>query len=220
MSTSPKPAPAAGGKIAELQPFPYDAVALSSSRGMPAPTSSAGNRASTNESAAREAQARAEGRNEGQAEARKGFEAQLAKERAAVASALAAFVRDRAAYFAKVEAEVVQLALGIARRILHREAQLDPLLLASMVRVSLEKLDAATRVSLRLHPQHANAWRTYLSTQLAAGAMPEIVEDPAQPLETCTLDTSVGTSEIGWEKQLKEIENGLMDLMAARPGMT
>ena len=47
----------------------------------------------------------------------------------------------------------MQLALSIARKILHREAQLDPLLLAGIVRVALEKIDGATEVVLRVHPQ-------------------------------------------------------------------
>ena len=46
----------------------------------------------------------------------------------------------------------MQLALAIARKILHREAQVDPLLLAGMVRVALEKIESHTKVSVRVHP--------------------------------------------------------------------
>jgi flagellar biosynthesis/type III secretory pathway protein FliH len=45
-----------------------------------------------------------------------------------------------------------------------------------------------------------------------------MVEDPAQPQDRCTLETSMGTATVGLEVQLKEIEQGLMDLLAARPG--
>ena len=54
--------------------------------------------------------------------------------------------------------------------------------------------------------------------QLDPADRPEIVEDPAQPLDRCTLETSMGTAMIGLEVQLKEIEQGLMDVLAARPG--
>ena len=56
------------------------------------------------------------------------------------------FARERTKYFADVEAEVVKLALAIAARVLHREAELDPLLLTGVVRVALEKVaeDSAT----------------------------------------------------------------------------
>lgn len=225
MSTSPSrsPAPAALGAPATLtptlQPFPYDSIAPGASAharmagGLYGPGTGDG----TAEAAARETQARAQGRQEVLTEARATFDQQLGRERASLAAALAEFTRDRATYFQKVEAEVIQLALAIARKILHRESQLDPLLLAGIVRVALEKIDGATGVVLRIHPENAADWRRYLSTQLEPADRPEIVEDPAQPLDRCTLETSMGTALIGLEVQLKEIEQGLMDLLAARP---
>jgi len=195
-----------------IEPFPYDAVSL--------PGTAGGFGAADPERAraTREVQARLEGKQEGQAEARKSLEEQLERERSGIASALAQFTRDRAIYFQKVEAEVVQLALSIARKILHREAQLDPLLLAGIVRVALEKIDGATGVILRLHPQNAEDWRRYLATHVEPADLPEIVEDITLPRDQCTLETSMGTAAIGLELQLKEIEQGLMDLLAARPG--
>jgi flagellar biosynthesis/type III secretory pathway protein FliH len=199
------------GPVPEMQPFPYDAVPPGT------PSDAAASSADGDETAAGENLARAQGRQEGQAEARKVFAEQLARERAGLAAALEQFTRDRARYFETVEGEVVQLALAIARKILHREAQLDPLLLAGIVRVALEKLDGATRVVLRLHPQNAADWRRYLATHLGLSDMPEIVEDPALEIDRCTLETSMGSAIVGLEVQLKEIEQGLMDLLAARP---
>ncbi|HUI85514.1 MAG TPA: FliH/SctL family protein [Candidatus Binatia bacterium] len=170
------------------------------------------------ESASREARARAEGRAEGLAEACKLFEERLARERAGLATALAQFTRDRAAYFPQIEREVVELALAIARKILHREAQLDPLLLAGIVRVALEKIDGATGVRLHVNPENAADWRRYLATHMEPADLPEIVEDTAQSTDSCSLETSMGTAAVGLEVQLKEIEQGLMDLLAARPG--
>jgi flagellar assembly protein FliH len=229
MSTSPRRSPVAAaplepGSLLEPQPFPYDSIPAGTGRaraldgltagGLPGWAMDGGADAQ-----AREAQARAEGRQEGQAEIRKACAEQLAQERAGLAAALAQFTRDRAAYFQKVEGEVVELALSIARKILHREAQLDPLLLAGIVRVALEKIDGATGVVLRIHPQDAADWRRYLATHLEPADLPEIVEDPAQPPDRCTLETSMGTAMVGLEVQLKEIEQGLMDLLAARPGV-
>jgi flagellar assembly protein FliH len=226
MSSSPSRQSAAS--LAEktppsLQPFPYDSIAPGARRstsillhqsGFPGdPTE---NKAA--EEAARTAQVRAEARQEGIDEGRKAFEEQLARERGTLAAALAKFTRDRATYFQKVEAEVIDLALSIARKILHRESQLDPLLLAGIVRVALEKIDGATGVVLRLNPQNTADWRCYLTTHLDPADLPQIVDDSAQPLDRCTLETSMGTAAIGLETQLKEIEQGLMDLLAARPG--
>lgn len=218
MSTSPSRAPAAPyaqKSLAGPQPFPYDSVPAGTVRATTIEGLTEGGAA---DAVAREAQARAQGRQEGQVEARKTFEDRLARERAGLATALAQFTRDRASYFQKAEGEVVQLALSIARKILHREAQLDPLLLAGIVRVALEKIDGATGVVLRIHPQDAADWRRYLTTHLEPADLPQIVEDPAQPPDCCALETSMGTATVGLEVQLKEIEQGLMDLLAARPG--
>jgi flagellar biosynthesis/type III secretory pathway protein FliH len=207
-----------------LQAFPYDSIPagiITRAALLPGvAVDGAGSRAADRdaaETAARQTQITL-ARQQGQVEARKAFDDQLARERASLADALAAFTRDRATYFQKVEAEVVQLALAIARQILHREAQLDPLLLAGITRVALEKIDGATGVVLRIHPKNAGAWREYLCSHLDPSDRPQIVEDPAQELDRCRLETSMGTAVIGMEVQLKEIEQGLMDLIAARPG--
>jgi flagellar biosynthesis/type III secretory pathway protein FliH len=167
--------------------------------------------------ALREARTRELGRQEGQIEASKNFELQLVRERTMLTTAVGEFIGERAAYYQKVEAEVVQLALNIARKILHREAQVDPLLLAGIARVALEKIEGATHVTLLVHPQVAAGWRQHLALTMKSGDIPEIVEDPALQPDRCKLQTSMGVAEIGIEVQLKEIEQGLTDLLAARP---
>lgn len=205
------------GEASAARPFPYDAVSRQRPAGFDGLT---GVEPDREQAAAREVQAREQGRQQGQAEVRRVFEELLAKERSSLAAAIEGFRKDRAAYFEKVEAEVVQLALSIARKILHREAQVDPLLLAGIAKVALEKLDGATRVTLRLHPQNAHTWSVFLAAQLQPGRMPEMVEDAQQPLERCALETSLGSTNLGLEVQLKEIELGLMDLLAARQETT
>jgi flagellar assembly protein FliH len=165
----------------------------------------------------REAQVRELGRQQGVLEGRTKFDEQLAKERGVLAQALADFAHDRAAYYQKMEEECVRLALSIARKVLHREAQVDPLLLMGIVRVALEKMEGATGVALLVHPQQAEDWRRYLASRLDPADLPEIIEDPAIGMEQCRLRTSMGTSDLALELQLKEIEQGLMDLLAARP---
>src|SRR5208282_6676020 len=115
MSSSYNPAPEAKPKV-ESRPFPYA-----------------------------EAAARETGRREGETQAHAASEQHLAEIRESVNAALGEFARDRAQYYQQVETEVVQLTLAIARKILHREAQVDPLLLAGMVRITLEKIESATK---------------------------------------------------------------------------
>jgi len=212
---------AAEGEPAVL-PFPYDELPPGAGTRSPTDFCAAGAEAlvpsdPTSVAAAGEARVRELGREQGHAEARKNFDEQLARERSSIAAALAQFTRDRGAYYTKLETEVVQLALAIARRILHREAQVDPLLLAGIVRVALEKIEGATGVALRVHPHVAAEWQRYLATRMDPGDLPEIVEDSALEPERCVLETSMGTAQLGVEVQLKEIEQGFADLLAARP---
>jgi flagellar assembly protein FliH len=165
----------------------------------------------------REAQLRELGRQEGALQAGAKFEERLAAERGAIVRALGDFARDRAAYYRKIEEEAVQLALAIARKVIHREAQVDPLLLMGIVRVALERMEGATQVTLRVAPQSAAEWRKQLAAH-DAGKMPEIVEDEAVAPQQCVLRTAMGTADLGLEVHLKEIEKGLTDLLAARPG--
>ena len=225
MSSSPSRAlaqpPAGTDLVSEAQPFPYDALPAATLSGTSGHVSLIASEPASDqagkEAAAHEAVVREQGRQQGLVESRKAFEDRLAAERSAISQAVAHFAGERAAYFQKVEAEVVQLALAIAKKILHREAQLDPLLLAGIVRVALEKISGATGVVLRVKPDAAQAWQQFFAANLKPSDVPKIVEDPRQPAGRCTLETAMGTTEIGVDVQLKEIEQGLMDLMAARP---
>src|SRR5208282_3654163 len=146
------------------------------------------------------------------------FEIALAKNREQMSHALREFVLERQDYYRRIEGEVVNLALAIARKILHRETQIDPHALAGIVRVTLEKLDIGTKVSLHVHPQEAADWRHYFACQVEGVPTPDVHEDPAIAPGECRIETSLGSTEVGLESQLKEIETGLLDLLAERPG--
>ena len=165
----------------------------------------------------REKQGFDRGLQEGEARARKVFEQSLSEARGAIAKAVEEFKSQRASYFNRVEPEVVQLALSIARKILHREAQMDPLLLTGMVHVALEKLDQGTRVRLRAHPDEIHFWNRYFSETGALPVLMEIIGDPALQGGQCALETDIGHTQISLDTQLKEIEQGFFDLLEQRP---
>jgi len=164
-----------------------------------------------------EKQAFERGQKEGESRAAKVFEQNLIASRAAIAHALDEFGTQRDAYFSRVEPEVVQLALSIARKILHREAQMDPLLLTGMVHVALEKLDQGTRVRLRAHPEEVHFWNRYFSESNALPLAPEILGDTSLQRGECALETEIGHTQISLDTQLKEIEQGFFDLLEQRP---
>jgi flagellar assembly protein FliH len=159
----------------------------------------------------REAQAREIGRHEGEAKAKVQFEEAMRKERGQLLATIEQFRLEREKYFEQVEGEVVQLALGIARKVLHREAQVDPGLLAGLVRFTLEKLRDGTVVRLRVHPSQNGYWERECLTNC------EVVSDEKVEPSACVVETEVGRTRVELEAQLKEIEQGLFDLMARAP---
>jgi flagellar assembly protein FliH len=164
------------------------------------------------------AQAFEQGRQSGQQQVRAEFDAALAKNRGEISRAVNDFTAERQNYYRRVEGEVVDLALAIARKILHREVQIDPQALAGIVRVTLEKLDLGTKITMHVHPQEAADWRHYFACQAEDRPAPEIHEDTALARGECRIETSLGSTEFGLSTQLKEVETGLLDLLAERPG--
>lgn len=166
---------------------------------------------------AREREAFERGLREGENRTKSAFETQLNTAKAAIAAAIAQFKSERESYFSRVEPEAVQLALAIARKILHREAQIDPLLLTGMVHVALEKMEAGTHVRLRSHPADIRTWTDYFSQQSGSIEKPELVGDNSLQRGECALETEFGGTQISLDLQLKEIEQGFLDLLGQRP---
>jgi flagellar assembly protein FliH len=158
-------------------------------------------------------------RTEARVEARREWEMELSErveeERAMVARACEEFTRERAKYFAGVEAEIVKLALAIAARVLHREAQVDPLLLTAAVRVALEKVAEDSAVVLRVPAEDVERWRGVVAGEPESAV--RLVGDERLGAGECVLDTSVGRVELGVGAQLAEIERGFFDLLQQRP---
>ena len=153
---------------------------------------------------------------EGKARARTDLEVASAEMRNQICTALQTFSKDRADYFGRIEAEVVRLSLSIARKILHRESQVDPLVLTGVVHVALQKLNSDTRVRLCTHPDEVRFWSDYFKQSKENSSQVDIVGDPSLSAGQCTLETEFGTTQISLETQLKEIEQGFFDLLEQR----
>jgi flagellar assembly protein FliH len=147
---------------------------------------------------------------------KKEYETRSEAEAAKIRQALELFKVERKEYFSRVEAEVVHLALAIAAKILHREAQVDPLLVAALVRVAVDKLHDGSSVSVRVSPETAANWRNYLATP-HNGSTIAIVEDAHLGPKDCILETDLGSADFSIDAQLKEVEQGFFDLLAQRP---
>ena len=147
---------------------------------------------------------------------RQEFEQKLQAAHAPMVAAVAAFNDQRTEYFARVEAEIVQLALAIAAKILHREAQVDPMLVASLVRIAVERLREGSSVTVRVGRGKAQRWKEYFAAP-AMVARVDVVESADLSEHDCVLETELGVANFGLDTQLKEVEQGFFDLLALKP---
>jgi flagellar assembly protein FliH len=173
--------------------------------------------ATEEEARALEKQAFEAGFREGLAKGRAENEAALVQLRDSIARTLADFARERQSYFLRVEGEVVSLALAIVRKILHRESQTDPLLLTGLVRVALDKMSASQNVKMFVHPSQMRAWQDYFFAHGDLPLIPECIADAALDANQVRIETDHGVTDLHIEAQMKEIEQGLFDLLAQRP---
>lgn len=160
--------------------------------------------------------ARIEAREAGRNSERSDHASRVAMATQALTAALEEFATSRDRYLAKVEQEAVRLALAIAARILHREALMDPLLLAGAVRVALGQLADTTEVCLKVPASEHEMWREMLHLMPNLPLRPELVADDALATGECILETRLGGVDLGVRSQLAEIERGFFDLLEHR----
>jgi flagellar assembly protein FliH len=115
----------------------------------------------------------------------------------------------RADMIRQTERQMVQLALGIARRIVQREVSLDPDLLLAMARVALERLGDSARVTVRLHPEdYAAAGAARVSEMTSSNVT--IVADTRLSRGACRVESDMGLLDVGIDAQLQEVGRALL----------
>ena len=115
----------------------------------------------------------------------------------------------RAEMIHQTERQMVQLALAIARRIVHREVSLDQDLLVAMARVALDRLGDSAQVTVRLNPEEFEATGAARVAQLGAAHV-TVEADPRVPRGGCRVESSLGTLDAGVDAQLQEIAYALL----------
>lgn len=130
---------------------------------------------------------------------------------------LAGTIQDLAALRPRVietaERDVMQLAVGMARRVLHREVQLDPDILLAMARVALVRLGHRVVATAHLHPD-----------DLAAIERPGVAidgltlrADPDLPRGGCRLVSDAGEIDLGVDAQMSELSRVLLGESSGEP---
>jgi flagellar assembly protein FliH len=161
---------------------------------------------------ARVREARQAGISEGQAaaEQRLGAEVRQAVVNLAHGVAELAAIKDRLRR--EAEQDVVQLALEIARRVLHREIAADTEALLGLTRAALQRIDAREIRCVRIHPAHAAATEKALR-EIGTPQRVEVQADATLEPGGLMFETSRGNYDVSIATQLREIERGFVELV-------
>jgi len=112
----------------------------------------------------------------------------------------------------KAEKDVVQLAVQIARRILHRELATDTSALSALAKVVFDRMARAESYTLVVHPRFLEAVQASLSGHSASRV--RIEPDPGCAPGTFVVRSDEGTIDASIDTQLEEIARGLADRLA------
>lgn len=162
------------------------------------------------------------GERDGRGKARSEMESELhrtvSREHDQIAEVLESFAESKVRYFAEIEGQIVRLALAIAARVLHRETQMDALVLSGAVRVALDKLAERSGIVLRAAESDVTAWEKMFADMETLDT-PRVIGDSKMARGDCVLETTMGTVELGVRTQLEEIEKGFFDLLNMNPAV-
>jgi len=124
----------------------------------------------------------------------------------------------RARMIHQTERQMVELALAVARRVIHREVTLDPDLLVAMARVALDRLGEATQITVRLNPDDFKMAGAAGTAQLGNSNV-SVVADGRIPRGGCRVESEMGVIDAGIDAQLQEIAQALLGRTGAPAGV-
>lgn len=168
---------------------------------------------------ARDARIKAAAHQQGRNEAEAAANQRAIQKAEPVIAALNGIVQElagtRKSFRAEAEHDTVQLAIAIARRVLHRELSTDPEAILGLVMAAFQKLTARETHRLRVSPSGAAAIQEHRSRlDLPPGL--EIVSDASLSLGGAIFETSRGELDASVGIQLAEIDRGFADIVRRR----
>lgn len=113
------------------------------------------------------------------------------------------------ALYEQAERDVVRLSLEIAKKIVHREVQIDREIVQTLIRVALSHVAIKSPVTIRLHPEDHN----FVLEQQAALQRPgagdqefTLLADNSVELGGCLIETECGDIDARIGEQFLEVE--------------
>jgi len=113
---------------------------------------------------------------------------------------------------AQVEEEVVRLALAVARKLVHREINIDPTIIHTLVRVALDRVTGKTAVTVRLNPQDCD-YMARRHEDMARKEGREIRFEPDSSITqgSCIIQTETGDIDARIEEKFREVESAFFE---------
>lgn len=148
----------------------------------------------------------AEAHAQGVAHGREVAECAFAEERARLLATVHDIAALRRRVLGAAEHDVMQLAVGMARRVLHREVQLDPDILLSMAHVALGRLGDRPVATVHLHPEDLAT----INQQRMVTEGITLVGDPDVPRGGCRIVSPSGEIDLGVDAQMTELSRVLL----------
>lgn len=157
-------------------------------------------------------EAAAAGRREGEAAARESLAANVNAEIGRLKQLTNQVLGSAPALRKQAEADLVRLAIAIARRILHREIAVDSEALLGLTKAALSKIDQREIHKIRTHPDNVPLLQRVLEQGRSHGRI-EISGDARLDRGALVIETARGQLDASVETHLEEIERGFTDLM-------
>jgi flagellar assembly protein FliH len=149
------------------------------------------------------------GRRQGDQEAR----AELLPVMERLNASIAEIVAMRSGLRRRAERDVVELALMIARRVLHRQLTVDDGALTAIARVAFDRLTRSESYTVTVHPRFAASVASALPNAQASHV--QIKPDPECAPGTLIIRSTDGVIDASVDAQLDEISRGLADRLAS-----
>jgi flagellar assembly protein FliH len=112
----------------------------------------------------------------------------------------------------QAEAQVVELAILVARKILHRTLSMDPDALSGLVKAALGRIDARELLEIRVAPVHHAPVKSSLD-RLGLPSQVQLIADASLEPGAVLIESDRGRLDASVSTQLAEIERGFADFL-------
>jgi flagellar assembly protein FliH len=128
-------------------------------------------------------------------------------------------VADTEGFIRGLEADMVELVLGVAEKVIGREATVDPKLVVHVVRSALNEVHDATEVRIRAHPDDVAIleprWQEMLPRRVAERS--ELLADELVERGGVVVETQIGYVDSQLKTRLQQVVNTFHAVLDGEP---